>query len=74
MGWTAEESRLDSRQKQEISYLQRLDRLLHPASYIIDTGAISMGIKWPESEANHLHLVPRSGIVELYFHPPPMFS
>jgi len=33
----------------------------HPASYSMRTGVISLGIKWPGREADHLHhLVPRS--------------
>jgi hypothetical protein len=44
---------------------------VHPASYPMDPKALSSRVKRAECEAGHLSLpVPRSKIVELYFHSP----
>jgi hypothetical protein len=43
----------------------------HPASYLIGAWHYFAGVKWPERETDqHLHLVPRSRMVELYLHSP----
>jgi hypothetical protein len=41
-----------------------------PASYQMGTGTLRPGLNWSESEADHSLLVPRSRMVELYFHSP----
>jgi hypothetical protein len=42
----------------------------HPASYPLGTGTVSKGVKRPGGVKliNHLHLLPRSRMVELYLH------
>jgi hypothetical protein len=45
------------------------DRLwAHPVSYPTGTGALSLDIKRPESEADHFHTVSDSKMVEPYLH------
>jgi hypothetical protein len=55
--------------KSFVSTAQCPDRLWGPPiSYAMRTGGSSQGLKWPVREAYHLHLVPRSRLVELYLH------
>jgi hypothetical protein len=58
--------KFDFRPKQDISLLRSVqtDSLVHPAVYSLSTG-VSLGVK---GRGVKLNLVPRSRIIELYFH------
>jgi hypothetical protein len=61
-GWTAG--------VRNFSPFQCPDRLLGPTQPPIQWESVALfsGVKRPRREAGHVHLVPRSGIVELYLH------
>jgi hypothetical protein len=61
----------DSSQKQDFPLLHSIQTGsgVHPASYLMGTGALSLGVKRPGREVDHSpHLLPSSRMVELYLH------
>jgi hypothetical protein len=57
-----------------LPYSRRTESGAHPVSYTLDSRGCFPESRGAENEADHLHLVSKLGMVEIYFHSPHTYS